>query len=62
MSDPYKDERHCDHCQADTPHKCQDSNHERDSTGDQQTCLVCGWWRSGFDGKYYPPSKYDGDE
>lgn len=47
-------ERYCDHCEADTQQRCIDSGHERDSSGDYQECLVCGWHRWGF-GDWQPP-------
>lgn len=51
----YKDERFCDHCDADTSHWCRDSTHERDSSGDWRECQVCYWEYSGMTGKYSPP-------
>ena len=51
----YIDERHCDHCDKDTNHRCKDSGHERDSSGDYQECLVCKWWMTGYRREYNPP-------
>lgn len=52
----YIDERHCDHCDKETPHRCKDSTHERDSSDDYQECLVCKWWMMGYSRKYNAPS------
>ncbi len=51
----YQNERFCDNCQADTKHDVHESGHERDGQNDSWTCLVCGWWYSGYTGKYEPP-------
>lgn len=53
----YKKERFCDHCQKDTTHECKDSDHERDSSGDWQECLVCGWYKTGRSDEYFPGYK-----
>lgn len=55
VKDYYLDERHCDHCRTGTMHNCKDSAQERDSSGDYQECRVCGWWKSGYEDKYYAP-------
>jgi len=55
MAKDYKDERYCDNCDKDTQHTCRDSEHERDSSGDYQECLECGWYALGFTGEYEPP-------
>jgi hypothetical protein len=55
-SSDYDAERYCDHCDADTPHRCHDAGHERDSSHDWAKCLVCGWRYSGMTGRYEPPS------
>lgn len=51
----YKDERWCGHCEKDTKQECFDSGHERDSSGDWQICLECGWKYSGLSGTWDPP-------
>lgn len=51
----YTDTLFCDHCQKDTEHIVQDDEHERDSSNDVETCTVCRWYRSGYDGKYHAP-------
>lgn len=51
----YNDERYCGHCKKTTNHKCKDSNHERDSSGDFQECLECHWWMSGITRDYIEP-------
>ena len=51
----YTDELFCDHCQRDTEHIVQDDDHERDSSNYIETCTVCRWYRSGYDGKYHAP-------
>lgn len=51
----YEDERFCSHCDKDTKHRCRDSTHERDSSADWQTCLVCGWALSGMSSDPIPP-------
>lgn len=51
----YLDERLCKHCDTDTKHRCKDSGHERDSSGDYQECLVCKWWMTGYSYEYNPP-------
>jgi hypothetical protein len=50
----YDDERFCEHCDKDTPHTCEDTTHERDSSGDYQECKVCGWHSIGHR-EYSPP-------
>lgn len=52
----YTDIMFCDHCQRDTDHIVQDNEHERDSSDDIETCTVCRWYRSGYDGKCHAPS------
>jgi len=54
----YEDTLHCDHCDRDTPHRCMDGGHERDSSGDYRECLECGWYRMGG-GEYEPPIRDD---
>lgn len=53
--DGYEDIRFCDHCDEDTPHHCIDSDHERDSSGMQETCKRCGWWKTGMSSEQRPP-------
>lgn len=55
MGENYETTRFCDHCDKDTLHKCRDSQHERDSSQDYQECLECGWFMTGYTGKYEPP-------
>jgi len=56
MTEEYKDERFCKHCNEETLHKCKDDGHERDSSWDYQECLTCGWYALGIDGmKYHSP-------
>lgn len=54
-SEYYEDDRYCTNCDDYTAHKCKDSNHERDSSGDYQECIVCGWYKNGFTDRYHPP-------
>lgn len=51
----YHATRYCQHCKADTLHEVDDSQHERDSSNDTRTCCICGWFYSGFTGKYSAP-------
>jgi RNase P subunit RPR2 len=53
------DEAFCDRCDRDTRHRFRWSEHERDSSNDMRTCLVCGWYRFGFDGVYRAPELDD---
>lgn len=55
----YNDEAFCDHCDKDTPHHIIDSEHERDSSGDSRTCLICKWTWRGYTGDYEPPFEND---
>lgn len=55
MSEPYQDERWCSNCKDYTEHYCIDSDHERDSSGDYEKCLVCNWYKTGFDNIAQPP-------
>lgn len=55
MSEAYEDEVFCQNCGKETPHRCEDSGHERDSSGDYQECLACGWWLTGYGGVQSPP-------
>lgn len=52
----YDDEWDCGNCGHYTMHKCKDSQHERDSSGDYRECTVCGWYVCGMSGKYSPPT------
>lgn len=47
IDDHYIDERYCNNCNQETEHRCKDSGHERDSSGDYQECLVCGEYKFG---------------
>ncbi len=51
----YTDTGWCPNCKADTMQTFIDAEHERDSSGDSQTCLTCKWRYSGFTGKWEPP-------
>ena len=46
---------YCGHCEKDTPQEVHESGHERDSSGDWQVCLECGWRYSGLTGDWHPP-------
>ena len=48
-------ETFCDHCQKDTMHDMYCAGHERDSSGDIQTCTECNWWKSGMCDEYNSP-------
>lgn len=48
------DEAFCQNCNRDTQQKFVDAGHERDSSGNRQECLTCGWWRLGA-GPFQPP-------
>lgn len=50
----YSEERYCTHCRKETTHRCIDSGHERDSSGDRQECAECGWYVIG-QGDANPP-------
>lgn len=50
-----EDEHFCDHCEEYTPHYCHYSDHERDATSDYFICRICGWYYSGYTGKYHEP-------
>ena len=52
----YEDTAFCEHCQAETTHRFRGDGHERDSSGDMTTCLVCGYWESGMSIGLNPPS------
>lgn len=50
----------CDHCGRDTNHKVVSQGHERDSSYDTETCMVCGWYRMGLTGdKQHEPLVFD---
>jgi hypothetical protein len=51
----YIEERFCHHCGEYHFHKCRDSGHERDSSGDWAECTIYHWVYSGYTGKYEPP-------
>jgi len=55
MSHTYIDEAFCRHCDKDTTHRIHDAEHERDSSNDWRTCLVCKWHWSGMTDRYEPP-------
>jgi hypothetical protein len=55
MTKRYEDVRWCFRCQKDTLQEVTDSEHERDSSGDQQHCKECGWTYSGLTGKWHSP-------
>ncbi len=46
------EERYCPNCDEWTSQECHDSGHERDSSGDTQKCLECGYDYSGLTGKW----------
>lgn len=37
-------ERYCGNCDGDTQWCVESQEHKRDSAGDIETCLYCGWW------------------
>ena len=51
----YQYEFYCDNCKKQTQQVCEDSGHERDSSGDWRICRVCLWRYSGYDGEYSEP-------
>lgn len=40
----------CSECQKETLHLLVDGEHERDGSGDSDTCLICGTYFSGYSG------------
>lgn len=50
----YRDEMYCDHCDDDTDQIVHSDGHERDSSGDWQICLKCGYRKSGWGGGWNP--------
>jgi hypothetical protein len=59
MTEEYQDERYCEHCGDYTIHKCRDSGHERDSSGDRAECQICHWYYCGLFGKYMEPFNWE---
>lgn len=55
----YDDVRYCGHCDQDTPQRCRDDDHERDSSNDYQECVICGWWLTGLRREWSPPHKLE---
>lgn len=51
----YIDERYCEKCGEYTEHEVRDAEHERDSSGDYEECLICGWWETGMSSVRQPP-------
>jgi len=51
------DKLYCTHCHAYTNHQCEYDTHERDSSQDYFVCMICGWYYTGFTGKYHPPEE-----
>lgn len=49
----------CGNCKCDTMQQVYCAEHERDSSGDWQRCLVCRWRRSGLTGNFEPPTGID---
>jgi hypothetical protein len=54
QSGEHTDEAHCPNCNADTQQTFVDAGHERDSSGNRQECLTCGWYRYGA-GEFQAP-------
>jgi len=57
MPETFQMETFCDHCDKDTMHEFYDAGHERDSSCNLETCMVCRWWKSGFSSVQHPPSE-----
>lgn len=49
----FKEIQRCSECQKETLHLIIDGEHERDSSGDSETCLMCGTYFSGYSGTKY---------
>jgi dCTP deaminase len=45
----------CPSCDTETTHLMRPSGHERDSSGDYERCLACGWWKTGISDEWSPP-------
>ena len=59
----FEDTKYCDNCNKETNHEIYSSDHERDSSGDTETCLVCGYYKTGYSDELYKPvttSELDG--
>lgn len=52
MNVKYKDDAYCPFCEKDTQHEYISAGHERDSSHDKETCLVCGAYRYGASDKW----------
>jgi hypothetical protein len=46
-------ECYCPSCDKDTNHKMESAGHERDGSGDKETCLECGSWKSGMSSSWF---------
>jgi hypothetical protein len=52
----YTDFDFCPQCDIETQQTIKSADHERDSSNDTQTCLVCGWWKSFQFDEWNPPA------
>jgi hypothetical protein len=51
----WKDTKLCDHCGIHTLHEFYDAGHERDSSHNRETCMVCGYYRLGMSDRLWEP-------
>lgn len=52
MGKTYIDTDYCPYCDKETLIEYYDSEHERDSSHDKETCMTCGAYRYGFTGEW----------